>query len=61
MRHEKVTEFITVLIFAMGVGALAMGSILYLNGMRLTYALLALVVVTISSWRYLRRRFGRNG
>jgi 4-hydroxybenzoate polyprenyltransferase len=60
MRSGKLTEFITVLLFAMVVGAAGILSILYLNGTAQMIAIVLIVVAMIASWRYLRKRFGRQ-
>ena len=60
MNTDKLTEFITVLICAMVVGALAMLAVLHLSGAALTAALVILMGVTIASWQYLRKRFRRR-
>ncbi|MCL6519841.1 MAG: hypothetical protein K6T99_08415 [Armatimonadetes bacterium] len=59
MRNDKITEFLTVLIFAMAVGGAAMLTILYLEGILRAVALIVIIAATIGSWSYLRKRFGR--
>lgn len=59
MNHDKITEFVTVLIFAMIVGGGASLSILYLEGVARDVALGALIVIAVVAWQFLRRRFGR--
>ncbi len=59
MRSDKITEFLTVLVFAMAIGGAAMLAILYLEGTARIIALAAIIVTTIGSWNYLRKRFGR--
>jgi len=60
MTGDKLTEFVTVLVFAMVVGAGAVLSILHLEGTARAVALFALVTSTIIAWQYLRRQFGRG-
>lgn len=60
MRNDKITEFVTVLVFAMVVAAGASLSILYLEGFWRHAALLILLAATITAWQYLRKRFGRR-
>ena len=60
MNQDKITEFVTVLSFALIFGAAAMLSVLYLSGTRLEVALLLIVVGTILSWKYLRKKFNRG-
>jgi hypothetical protein len=60
MNQDKLTEFITVLAFALLFGAAAMLSVRYLSGTQLEVALLAIVVGTIISWKYLRKKFNRG-
>ncbi|MHB0911999.1 MAG: hypothetical protein ACYC2Y_00960 [Armatimonadota bacterium] len=57
---ERLTEFLWVLTFALAIGALAMLAIYHLSGTPFTLAVVALVIVTIGAWQYLRRRFGRR-
>lgn len=45
--------------FAMAIGGAAMLTILYLEGTSRIIALAVIIVATIGSWNYLRKRFGR--
>jgi uncharacterized membrane protein YjjP (DUF1212 family) len=60
LNPEKLTEFITVLLFAMVIGAAGMLAVLNLRGVWLTLALTALTAATVTAWQYLRKRFGRH-
>lgn len=60
MFGDKLTEFVTVLTFAMVIGAGAVLSILYLEETLRAIALFALVAATIVAWQYLRKRFRRG-
>ncbi|HET6453255.1 MAG TPA: hypothetical protein VFI02_02525 [Armatimonadota bacterium] len=57
---SRFTEFITVLIFALVIGAATGLAIRFIHGRQLTFALLGLGAVTILAWRFLGRRFGRR-
>ena len=57
---SRFTEFITVLIFALVIGAATGFAIRFLQGRKLTTALLGLGAVTILAWRYLGKKFGRR-
>jgi len=59
MRSDKLTEFVTVLIFAMVIGGGAMLAIMNLNGNALMFTLAILVIAAVASWQYLRKRFRR--
>lgn len=56
---EKITEFLTVLLFALVIGAAAVLSVLYLEGVTRGVAILFILVAAVVAWQYLRRRFGR--
>jgi len=60
MRDGRLAEFLTVLIFALVIGAGVLLAIRYLgNETARGIVLLALVTFTVVVWQYLRRRFGR--
>lgn len=59
MSAEKITEFLFVLVFALAIGAGAIMTVLYLEGVARGLAILGILVVAVAAWQYLRRRFGR--
>ncbi len=59
MSTEKITEFLLVLVFALAIGAAAILTVLYLEGVNRGLAILGTMVVAVAAWQYLRRRFGR--
>ena len=60
MSGDRLTEFVTVLAYALVISTVLMLSIFYLEGTVRVVALIALVTATIIAWQYLRRRFGRG-
>ena len=60
MNADKITEFLLVLVFAMVIGTCAVLSVLYLEPLARGIAIFVLVVATITSWQFLRRRFRRG-
>ncbi|HEY3297853.1 MAG TPA: hypothetical protein VGK34_04280 [Armatimonadota bacterium] len=60
MKQNKITEFVTVLAFAIVAGAGGMFISSRLSGTAQAIALIALFAGIIISWQYLRKRFGRG-
>ena len=60
MQGNKLTEFVTVLVFAMIVGSATMLSIMNLEGVAQVGALIIILIATIVIWQYLRKQFGRG-
>jgi len=57
---DKLAEFVTVLIFALAIGAAVMLTMRYLGPGPRTAALIVIGAVVIVAWQYLRRKFGRG-
>ena len=57
---SKFTEFITVLLFALVIGVAIGLALRFLQGNTLVLTLVAIGAVTILSWQFLGRRFGRR-
>jgi len=57
---DRLTEFVTVLIFALMIGAAIALIIRCLEPALRPIALVILGVVVIAVWQYLRKRFGRG-
>lgn len=57
---EKITEFLLVLVFALVIGSCAILAVLYLEPLPRGIAIFVLVVGTVASWQFLRKRFGRG-
>ena len=60
MNREKISEFLTVLAFAVIVGGAAALSNLYLEGLYQTTALVAIVIAALILWQVLRKKFRKS-
>lgn len=60
MNSDKVTEFTTVLVFAIAVGTAIMLAVQYLEGTVQAIVLILIGAAAITAWQYLRKRFGRQ-
>ena len=59
MGTDRITEFLTVLIFALTVGIGIWLVMSYLEGAAQGIGLAVVIAATITAWQYLRKRFGR--
>jgi hypothetical protein len=57
---NKITEFVTVLSFALAIVAASMFFILNLSGLPRVMTLMVMIMISITSWSYLRKRFHRT-
>jgi len=59
VRADKLTEFVTALVFALVIGAAVALTVRYLGPGPRAVGLIVIGAVAIAAWQYLRKKFGR--